>query len=84
MLTKLTTAFGVVLVTGSIAFAAQATPSTHANEAATKPAATQTAPSVQQNKKAANSKSHATRHRKHYKSHATATSSASKSTAPKQ
>jgi hypothetical protein len=67
MLKKLTTAVGLVLIAGSVAFASQAS-STKLNQTATKPVAAQATPSSSQQQQATTSAS-TKKHKKHHKKH---------------
>jgi hypothetical protein len=81
MLKKLTTALGLTLIAGSLAFASQA-PSTNSNQAATKPAATPATPSPSQQQEATTSKT-VKKHKRHHKKQA-ASNVAPKSSTSKQ
>jgi apolipoprotein N-acyltransferase len=86
MLKKLTTALGLTLIAGSLAFASQA-PSTNSNQpatkpAATKPAVTQATPDNPQQQQATTSQS-VKKHKKHHKKHP-ASNVTPKSSTPKQ
>ena len=65
MIKKLTTALGLTLIAGSLAFASQA-PSTNSNQAATKPAAAPATPGNSQEQQAAPAKSVKKRRRHHH------------------
>ena len=83
MIKKLTTALGLTLMAGSLAFASQA-PSTNSNQAPTKPAAAPATPGNSQEQPAAPAKSvkkHRRRH--HHKNHAAPNVTPNSST-PKQ
>jgi hypothetical protein len=67
MLKKLTTAFGLTLIAGSLALASQA-PSTNSNQAATGPATAQATPGNSQEQQATPSKS-VKKHRRHHHRH---------------
>jgi hypothetical protein len=83
MIKKLTTALGLTLIAGSLAFASQA-PSTNSNQAATKPAAAPATPGNSQEQQAAPAKSVKKRRRHHHhKRHATPNVTPNNST-PKQ
>jgi hypothetical protein len=81
MLNKLTTALGLTLIAGSLAFASQA-PSTNSNQVDTRPAAQQAAPANSQQQQATTSKS-VKKHKRHHKKHA-ASNVAPQSSTPKQ
>jgi hypothetical protein len=80
MLKELTTALGLVLFAGALAFASQA-PSTKLNQASTKAAAAQATPSSSQQQQAPTSGS-TKKHKKHHKEHA-ASDVTSKNSTPK-
>jgi hypothetical protein len=84
MLKKLTTALGLTLIAGSLAFASQ-TPPTNSNQAATKPAEAQPTPSNSQQQQATTSKS-VKKHKKHKRHHKkqAASNVTPKSSTPKQ
>jgi hypothetical protein len=81
MLNKLTTALGLTLIAGSLAFASQA-PSTNSSQVDTKPAAPQAAPATSQQQQATTSKS-VKKHKRHHKKHA-ASNATPKTSTPKQ
>jgi hypothetical protein len=81
MLKKLTTALGLTLIAGSLAFASQI-PSTNSNQAENTPPAAQATPSNSQPQQATTSKS-AKKHKKHHKKQA-ASNVTPKSATPNQ
>ena len=82
MIKKLTTALGLTLIAGSLAFASQA-PSTNSNQPATKPAATQATADNPQQQQATTSKS-VKKHKKHHKKHAASNVTPKSSTTKQQ
>jgi hypothetical protein len=82
MLKKLTTAMGLTLMAGSLAFASQA-PSTNSNQADTKPATAQAAPANPQQQQATTPKS-AKKHKRHHHKKQAASNVTPNSSTPKQ